>query len=320
MKKILSVISLIFIGVSCSQIEHKHTTEEKKGAHNEVLGITTSILPLASITNYIGGEYVKTTSLIPAGVSPHGFDLTPNQMVTIQKSDLIVSLGYDHIDGFLEKAIDGKNTLIATQGVKMMKGSDDHNHEEHDENENHEDHDEHEEHSDVHEMDPHVWTSAENALIIAQNIQNKLSELQPEHRLLFQKNYNNFETELTSLREDFLGSTKGKTQPEFIVFHDAYNYLFEELAIDQKKKLVFRTNILSDPNSTEMKEIIDEITNHGVKNFYKEPQFNSDNLDNLADQYDLVVDILNPIGSDDSKNGYIQNYRENLTALKKIYE
>ncbi|MCP4522781.1 MAG: hypothetical protein GY828_01025, partial [Candidatus Gracilibacteria bacterium] len=93
-----------------------------------------------------------------------------------------------------------------------------------------------------------------------------------------------------------------------------------ELNIDQSKKLVFRTNVLSDPNSSEMKVILDEITNHGVKNFYKEPQFQSAGLDSLTSEYHLEVDIINPLGTDDSKNGYIKNYQSNLQALKKIYE
>jgi len=53
---------------------------------------------------------------------------------------------------------------------------------------------------------------------------------------------------------------KGKKQADFIVFHDAYNYLFKELNIDNTKKHIFRSNVLSDPNSNDIKELIDKIT------------------------------------------------------------
>jgi zinc transport system substrate-binding protein len=130
---------------------------------------------------------------------------------------------------------------------------------EHDEHEDEEDHEEEHEH-DEHESDPHVWTSAFNALVIAKNIENKLIELNPENKDIFETNYKNFETELSSVKQSFFDSILDKTQDEFVVFHDAYNYLFNELNIDSSKKLVFRTSVLSDPSSAEMKELIDEIT------------------------------------------------------------
>jgi len=36
-------------------------------------------------------------------------------MVDISKSDLVVYLNLDHIDGFLNKAINDKNTLIVSE-------------------------------------------------------------------------------------------------------------------------------------------------------------------------------------------------------------
>jgi ABC-type Zn uptake system ZnuABC Zn-binding protein ZnuA len=69
-----------------------------------------------------------------------------------------------------------------------------------------------------------------------------------------------------------------------------------------------------------MKELIDEITENWVKVIFKEPQFNDSNLQKLASEYNLIIDSLNPLGSDSSKDGYIQNYKDNLVKLEKIYE
>ncbi|MDA7494852.1 metal ABC transporter substrate-binding protein, partial [Candidatus Gracilibacteria bacterium] len=270
MKKIALLIVMVLFLTSCNN------AQENKGVHTDdnspKIEVVTSIIPLASIANYIGGDYVDTISLIPAGVSPHGFDLKPNQMIELEKSDLIISLGFDHIDGFLDKVIEGKNVLIASDNITLMEGSDSHDHEYH-EDEHHEDEDE--DHEDEgHEDDTHVWTSSVNALIIAINITEKLTELSPENKTYFEGNYLKFENELTEIKQGFLDRTTTKTQKEFIVFHDAYNYFFDELSIDSQKKLVFQTNVLSDPNSAEMKELIDEIDIHGVNIAFKEPQFN----------------------------------------------
>jgi ABC-type Zn uptake system ZnuABC Zn-binding protein ZnuA len=57
-------------------------------------------------------------------------------------------------------------------------------------------------------MDPHVWTSSENALIIARSIENKLSELQPQNSEIFSQNYTNFEKELLSVKQSFIDKVK----------------------------------------------------------------------------------------------------------------
>ena len=48
-------------------------------------------------------------------------------------------------------------------------------------------------------------------------------------------------------------------------------------------------------NSQEMKEIIDEITLHGVKNVFVEPQFQNSGLEKLVEKYNLELHILDPL-------------------------
>ena len=54
--------------------------------YNDIIKVETSIIPLGSLTNYIGGDFVEVNSIVPAGVSPHGYDLKPEQMVDIAES------------------------------------------------------------------------------------------------------------------------------------------------------------------------------------------------------------------------------------------
>ncbi|MDD3793533.1 MAG: metal ABC transporter substrate-binding protein [Candidatus Gracilibacteria bacterium] len=287
--------------------------------YNDIIQIETSIVPLASITNYIGGDFVEAISIVPTGVSPHGYDLKPEQMVDINKSDLVIYLNLDHIDGFLNKALEKKETLIVSEGIELVEGIE-HSHEG-EENHEEEGHEEDEHHEDeAHSVDPHIWNGTKNAIIIAEKITKKLSEISPENKEYFENNLNNLKIELETVKNDFLTKINGKEQSEFIIFHDAYNYLFLDLGIDSSKKVVFQKTVLSDPNSAEMKELIDEIKLHGVKVAYKEPQLNDSNLQKLSNDYNLEVLVLDPLVSDSSKNGYIENFKNNLKSLEKIYE
>lgn len=313
MKKIIVFIIVSLFLFSCADSKKDDVV---KGAWKDIrkIQVETSIIPLASLVNYIWWDFVEVNSLVPAWVSPHGFDLKPEQMVQIDKADLIVYLNLEHIDGFLNKAIEKKDKLVVSKWIKLIEWAP-HEHEE--EWEKHEQ-DEHEE--EAHSVDPHIWTSSVNALIIAEKIKNKLIELSPENKVYFDNNYTTLKGQLKLAKTDFLAATKWKKAKEFIVFHDAYNYLFTELGIDSKSKIVFQKSVLSDPNSSEMKELVDEIKLHSIKTAFSEPQFSDSNLQKLAKDNGLKIDILNPIGTDPTAKGYINNYKDSLLKLQKVYE
>ncbi len=315
MKKIMILFIAFFMLFSCTKQDNQIINKEEIDSK---IRIQTSIIPLASITNYIGGDFVEVNSLVPAWVSPHGYDLKPVQMIEIEKSDLIIYLNLDHIDAFLNKVISNKDKLVVSEWIELIEWVE-HNHEE----EWHEDehHDEEENHTEeIHSVDPHIWNGSINALIIAEKITEKLSNLNPENKAYYDNNLVSLKTELENIKNDFLSKTNSKKQSEFIIFHDAYNYLFDDLWIDSSKRIIFQKSVLDDPNSNEMKELIDEVKLHWVKIAYKEPQLNDSNLQKIANEYNLEVLVLDPIGSDISKKGYIENYKNNLSTLEKIYE
>jgi ABC-type Zn uptake system ZnuABC Zn-binding protein ZnuA len=63
MKKIIVLISMIFVLFSCT-----NKLEETNIVENEAnkIKIMTSIVPLASIVNYIGLDFVEAESVVPA--------------------------------------------------------------------------------------------------------------------------------------------------------------------------------------------------------------------------------------------------------------
>jgi ABC-type Zn uptake system ZnuABC Zn-binding protein ZnuA len=311
MKKFFTLLSIVFLLSSCGNTQ-KYETK---------ININTSIIPLASITNYIWWDFVNVNALVPAGVSPHTFDLKPNQIIDLEKSDLIVYLDIEHIDWFLNKAIEGKNNVLAVKKdiefLEVAKHDHDEDEEKHDENEHQEEkHDDHEEHS----TDPHIWGNSENAYIIANHILKELVKLSPENSDYFNTNFASFKKELDLAKTKFKENTKNKKENNFIVFHDAYNYLFKEMGIDESRKHIFRKNLLNDPNSSEMKNLIDQVKEEWIKVAFKEPQLNSNNLKKFSSDYKINVFILDPLGTDTSKEWYIKNYKNNLKSLEKTYE
>lgn len=275
---------------------------------NDIIEVSTSIIPISSIVNAIGWDYVYSYPIIPAGVSPHGFDLSAKDLVTVKQSDIVFLIGLDQIDGFLKKPLENKKYIELAQGIELLEASA-HKHDEH------EDKDE-----DEHSVDAHVWLGKENIIMIAETIRDELSLILPEHADIFSENTEIFRTELEAIYATFIEENSDKTAKEFIVFHDAYNYLMESVWVNPDLKIPFSKNILHESGTAHIVELIEEIELHGLQNIFSEPQFSDWNLQSFAQQYNLTVSTLDPIGTDSSASGYLENLKTNLDNLGLIYE
>ena len=295
----------------------------------EKIKVSASLVPLASILNVIGWEYVEVNTIIPPGVSPHWFDVSPRQVQSIADSEAVFIVWWLWIDDFLEK-IDISANIIPLSTWLALLSAEEHEHEdehsdedeEHSEDEHEEDeHEDEDEHSDeAHSIDPHVWLGQENILKITDTLRTELSSILPEQAEYFASNTEIFKNDLDGVISDFVEQNTNLEVKEFIVFHDAYNYLFESVWIDNDKKIVFSPNSLQEIGTAHLAEIIDEIEIHWVENIFSEPQFASDTLDSFVEKYSLSVATLDPIGKDDSADGYINNLKSNLEQLQSIYE
>lgn len=359
MKKFFTLLLIAVALVSC---DAKDKCLDTGGTYNKETKqcefqtkVSTSILPLASLVNTIWGEYVSVNNIVGAGKSPHGFDLKPSHLIDIKKSEAVVMIGMDHIDGFLEKSLKEKNTLRLEEGIERMemwahtheheehethkehhededtheadhhdKDHDSHEKEEHHEHDTHHNEDTHEEHDEhehgAHEQDPHIWNSPKNAELLAKKIATFLGTIDSKNKKTFETNATTFVEQMQQLVTEFKKNTRGKEQQYFIVFHDAHNYLLRDLEIDADKKLVFRKSVLNEPNSNDMKDLIDEIEEHQVKIAFVEPQFQNTNFEKLAKKYEIEVFTLDPLGTDEAAGGYMKNMTNNLKSLEKIFQ
>ena len=316
-----------------TELSQVQAWKEKERTEQTAISVTSSIVPIASVINAIGGEYVDVNTIVPAWVSPHGFDLSAQDVVAIENSEIAFIIGLEQIDGFLEKALEDKKYIELAEGMELLEAAaHDHNdhadehedeHEDgHHDDEEHHDEDEHEdEHGhDEHSVDAHVWLGQENISAIAEKVRDELSLILPEQAEIFAANTETFKTDLAAIYTDFTEKTTGKSPREFIVFHDAYNYMMQSAGIDANLKVPFSENVLHETGTAHMAELIEEIELHGVVNIFTEPQFSDGNVQKFAQQYNLTVGILDPLGADDSASGYLENLEKNLTNLSLIYE
>ncbi len=141
---------------------------------NEVL---TSIKPIQMITYEITQGVSEPDVLLDSNTSPHDYALKPSDVKRIRKADLVVWYGKD-LEPFLAKVLeDQKNVLTISEihGLNLREFSAD--------GRSH-DHDGH--HHGSH--DPHFWLGHEQSIKAAEAISQKLAELDPSNKDVYQAN------------------------------------------------------------------------------------------------------------------------------------
>ena len=142
------------------------------------IGVVVTILPQAEFVEKVGGDKVDVTVMVPPGASPHTFDVTSEQMKALSEAKMYAEVGsgvefeLDWADDLFEL---NKDMLVVdcSEGISLVAMTGEHEHEE----------DEHElEADDNVGMDPHIWMSPVNVIIMVQNICDGLVEVDPDNK------------------------------------------------------------------------------------------------------------------------------------------
>jgi manganese/zinc/iron transport system substrate-binding protein len=116
MKKI--VYLLVLFTIACGQPEEKQTTTEEKAPEPLKIVVTTNILG-DMVTNIVKDK-AQVTVLMGAGVDPHLYKATQNDIQSLMDADIIVYNGL-HLEGKMgevfEKVKGNKKVIAASDGI-----------------------------------------------------------------------------------------------------------------------------------------------------------------------------------------------------------
>lgn len=236
--------------------------QQASSTGTDPLLIYTSVFPLKDFAEKIGGKHVDAKLLLPPGTDAHTFEPTPQTMIQIAESDAFLYIGYP-LESYLpdlKTSLAGERVQFfqTTKGVRFLAYAEEHAHahahahehahendahNENEENENehmHEQHENEKEHEHAHsadrthhqqknevkktKRDPHVWLDPLQALIIAENVKEILSELKPTAKKDFEQNYQTLKKRLLELDADFQKMAAKAPKKVFLTAHAAYGY------------------------------------------------------------------------------------------------
>ena len=298
---------------------------EKSSDHKGKLEVKTTVYPLKSFAQQIGGKYVDVESVYPNGVDPHTYDPSQKQMVDIGKSDLFVYTG-DNLDPVakkIAKAINDKDKTLSLEAAldknsDLLKGEE-HEHE-HEHGEEH-DHDHGEEHEHHHhgKYDPHIWLDPVISQKFAKEIKDELVKKDSEHKDYYEDNYNKLVKDLKGIDKDMKQAVKGNEGKTVYISHDSIGYLADRYNFKQEG---IENMNAEEPSQKDLTNIVKQIKEDKVKYILAEENVLNKVAETVRKETDAETIKFYNMGShtkqqDDDKNTYQSFMKENVKAIEK---
>ena len=287
--------------------------------------VVTSIKPIHSLVSYIMDGVGSPDLIVDGYNSPHGFSLKPSHAKMLQEADIVIYVG-EGVEEFLEKPLESiannavKFELLSQSGIKKLKfrernifeGHDDHGHDKKAKKEDHDDHG-HDDHGHG-EFDPHIWLDPMNAKIIVKKVTNQLSKLDKDNSSTYKSNSKKVLKEIDNLIKQVKSDINKNAK--VVVFHDAYQYFEKRFDANIIGALTVNTDVL--PGAEQLAEIREVIEHEKVTCVLSEPQFNPDIVKTIANDTNINMGVLDPLGAklDKGKTLYF-NLISNISSSLK---
>ena len=337
-KKIFGLIlaGAVLITGCTAKTEKKDKGDNTKGK----LKVVTTIFPEYDITRAIAKDKVDLELMIKPGVDVHSFTPTPQDIKTVQNSNIFVYGGTEH-DKWVEnltKSIDMKNKKVVKlvdgiqqleeESVDGMKHEHHHDDEKEDEHNHDHKHEKEEKHSHDHEnesdkeLDPHYWTSPKNAIQMAKTVTNALVEKDPGNAEFYKENAKNYIKQLEDVDKE-LHDVVDKAKIKKVVIADRFpfRYLFKDLGLEYRA-LFSGCSVESTASAGQIKKMVDYVKENKIPVVYHIEMGKGELSETVAKNSGAKVKLLHSIHTvtkEDFDKGttYIDLMKQNVEALKE---
>jgi len=295
----------------------------------EPIRILTTFAPIDSLTRNVTGDAAEVEMLLPSGVGPHDFAISPRELKMLAEADVVVlnGLGAEQwlLDTLKQKSsedilvIDTSEAIIPITGVTeiQMEPVEDHDHDHsHDHDHDHHDHHHHHDHGDA---NPHVWLDPILAIQQVETIRDALIARDPDHAAVYRENADQTIAELKKLDADFQALSKTLPNRKLITFHDAFVYFADRYDFDLVG--VFQPFPGREPSPKYLAQLREAIEANDVKVLFAEPQYEPRILKSMAEDLGLPVAALDTLETGESSpEFYEQAMRRNLETLRSALD
>jgi len=248
---------------------------------------------LADITQNVTGERLMVDSLIPAGLDPHTFEPTPQDVARITNSQVVIANGAG-LEEWLQEVLEnagGEYLLIeASAGLPEKSPRPD---------------------------DPHFWLDPNYAIHYVDNIRQGLSQADPAGEQIYAQNAAAYTIELEELDAWIIAQIE-QIAPErrnMVTNHESFGYFADRYDINIVGTIVPSVSTGASPSAQQLVQLIEEIKRTGAPAIFLESGTNPQLAEQVARESgvkvikDLYTHSISPPG------GYIDMIKYNTEAI-----
>jgi ABC-type Zn uptake system ZnuABC Zn-binding protein ZnuA len=276
------------------------------------LNVVTATEDAASITREIGGDRVNVTSIGKGYQDPHFIEPKPSFLLLLRNADLLEVVGLELEIGWLPPLLDQsrnnnirpgqKGYLDLSQGVEILDrptGTVNRSM------------------GDVHPLgNPHYWLDPANAVRMAIEISNKLSELRPSEAAYFAQRLQNFKVRMNDANKRWVAEMAPFRGAKIVTYHPSWPNFARHFGLEVAGTVEPKPGIPPSPSHT--LEIINLIKEQKIKAIVMEPYFDRKTPDFIAEKTGAKVVVLYPsVGGKAGLDDYFKLFDYDLGELTK---
>ena len=300
---------IVITAVACSEDDVSPATGvDVGGESSDALRVVTTVSPITSLTENIGGTRIRLEGIVPEGVNSHTYEPAPSVARVMSEADLIILNGLFLEEPALKMAEANRKqgAVILTLGDKAIAREDwvfDFSFPESGGRPN-----------------PHLWTSPPLAIKYAGLIRDALAELDPANKPYFEQNFNKLRERIEDLDDRIAAAVETVPQGnrKLLTYHDSFpffatHYGFQIIGAVQPSDF-------TDPSAREVASLIDQVRESGVPAIFGSEVFPSPVMEQIAKEGGAVfVDQLRdddlPGSHGDPRHSYVGMMATNIEIM-----
>lgn len=262
---------------------------------------------LTDIVEQVGGEHVEVYNLVPVGQDPHEYDSTPDDSKALADADVFFSNGLNLEGGDNGWAarladtveMDDEQRVETTDGVEPMyltEGASD-------------------------TVNPHAFLDPNVGMIMAENVAEGLSEVDPEHAEQFQQNLDGYLDELSELDAQYQQQIGDLDEDRrvLVTSERAFQYMADRYDLEEGYIWAVDTDEIGTPD--QIISTIDFVDEHQPPALFVESNVTPAPMETVAE--DTGVEIYATVFSDELAaegepgDTYLGFLEENLTKISE---
>ncbi|PWU22936.1 zinc ABC transporter substrate-binding protein [Candidatus Cerribacteria bacterium 'Amazon FNV 2010 28 9'] len=301
MKKYITLCVVAFAAVVLLFTVATTTKQTSTLSTDKRLHITTSFYPLYFFASQIVGSHADVINITPSGAEPHDYEPTPQDILSINKSQLLFLNG-GNLEAWGEKIqqiIDPKQTTVVTIGADITTQTVD------------------EDGKTI--IDPHVWLSPKLAEVEVKRIENAIEAKDPANKNTYQQNATALLEKLNTLDTEYTQGLRSCTQHTIVTSHAAFGYLATEYHLTQLPIAGLSPD--EEPSAQQMASIAQFAKEHQIHTIFFESLVSPKLSQTIASEIGaqtLVLDPIEGVSKQESQEGknYFTIMEDNLRNLR----